>query len=125
MVVNSRDDCIVMAIPCYHGNFGFEVAFLFTHCFSTVRQKKQKKHKLNLENILKYTKGSGSLLNTNEMSEITGSLYLKPSFPISFLLFPVEISISLLNPPLQHYPVYLCFLFQSPEEDSHLTKSQN
>lgn len=29
MVVHSGDDCVVMAIPRHHGDFGFEVAFLF------------------------------------------------------------------------------------------------
>lgn len=42
MVVHSRDDCIVMAVPRYHGDFGFEVAFLFTHWFSAEKQKKNR-----------------------------------------------------------------------------------
>lgn len=29
MVVHGGDDCVVMAIPRHHGDFGFEVAFLF------------------------------------------------------------------------------------------------
>lgn len=60
MVVHSRDDCIVMAIPRHHGDFGFEVAFLFAHWLNSKQKKKIKR--FQLQNILhaappkKYTK---------------------------------------------------------------------
>lgn len=47
MVVHSRDDCIVMAIPRHHGDFGFEVAFLFAHCLNS--EQKQRAKKIQLE----------------------------------------------------------------------------
>lgn len=50
MVVNSSDDCIVMAIPCYHGDFGFQVAFLFPYWFSTDKEKNTE----NMYFILQY-----------------------------------------------------------------------
>lgn len=37
MVVHRRDDCVVVAIPCYHRDFGFEVALLFSQSFGTER----------------------------------------------------------------------------------------
>lgn len=73
MVVNSRDDCIIMTIPRYHGDFGFEVAFLFSHCFSTDTGKTQirKMHELhmtscNTQNMLSKSDTVDSLLNTND-----------------------------------------------------------
>lgn len=37
MVVHRRDDCVVVAIPCYHRDFGFEVALLFSQSFGAER----------------------------------------------------------------------------------------
>lgn len=42
MVVHSRDDCVIVAVPRYHGDFGFEVAFLFARRLNTERREKVK-----------------------------------------------------------------------------------
>lgn len=60
MVVHSRDDCIVMAIPRHHGDFGFEVAFLFARWLNSEQKKKIKRTQLEtycmLHLLKKYTK---------------------------------------------------------------------
>lgn len=40
MVVHSGDDCVVMAIPRHHGDFGFEVAFLFARWRNPGREQR-------------------------------------------------------------------------------------
>lgn len=39
MVVHSGDDRVVMAIPRHHGDFGFEVAFLFARWLNSGREQ--------------------------------------------------------------------------------------
>lgn len=40
MVVDSGDDCVVMAIPRHHGDFGFKVAFLFARWLNSEREQR-------------------------------------------------------------------------------------
>lgn len=40
MVVHSGDDRVVMAIPRHHGDFGFEVAFLFARWLNSEQEKR-------------------------------------------------------------------------------------
>lgn len=42
MVVHSSNDCVVMAIPCHHGDFWFEVAFLFARWLHSEREQSMK-----------------------------------------------------------------------------------
>lgn len=78
MVVNSRDNCIVMAIPRYHGDFGFKVAVLFIHWFRTKKSK---------TNIKSENETSTALLNTDDI-KTTDILYLMPSSLLDLLHVP-------------------------------------
>lgn len=99
MVVNSCDDCIVMAIPRHHGDFGFEVAFLFIQWFST-------KEKITFLEL-----GSYFCHKNQTKAHISHE-------PICFL--PVVMMRLPVYTDLQIYTVDFCFLFGFVEGNINL-----